>query len=206
MPSITQKPENGQSYTAVVSRSVAPLTWCMHAMTLMPIAHLAVGIPVWGVLFVGSLLYVVGLACFALSWILPFDAPHALAMTYTVIGKGVIGSTLYSGWPLPLMSMIPLLYGIGLLGLKRRYRQTSLAAWVGYDIDTLWRAAWISLCTIVIALILQMGTDSAMWLSGGVTSGYLLLRVARFYLPWRHYLNRPPIKPVNATAEGRGLG
>lgn len=137
----------------------------MHGLTLLPLVHLLVGMPVWCLLIAGSLLYFVGLISLLLSFVIPIDMLQGLAMTYTVLGKSLTGSTLYSGWPLPIMSLIPIAYGLSLLWLKRHYQHATLSTWITYDIDTLWRAAWLSLLALALGIAITDSLDHAMWLS-----------------------------------------
>ena len=183
------------------------LTRLMHGLTLLPLVHLLVGMPVWCLLIAGSLLYFVGLISLLLSFVIPIDMLQGLAMTYTVLGKSLTGSTLYSGWPLPIMSLIPIAYGLSLLWLKRHYQHATLSTWITYDIDTLWRAAWLSLLALALGIAITDSLDNAMWLSGLITSGYLLVRIARFYLPWRVFLQRRLMTPDHsnqAVGEDKG--
>ena len=128
------------------------LKWLMHTMTLAPFAHLAIGLPVYFILFSGSVVYAVGLGLFAVASILPFEFVHSLAITYAVSGKLLVGFTLYQGWPVPLVSLIPALYLTVLLVLRYKLRETNFKQWVAYLVENLWRSILLSLVIMLIGI------------------------------------------------------
>ncbi|MDV5172364.1 hypothetical protein [Photobacterium rosenbergii] len=173
------------------------LKWLLHAMTLAPLAHLAIGLPVYFILFSGSVVYAVGLFLFAVASILPFEFIHSLALTYAVSGKLLIGFTLYQGWPLPLVSLIPALYLTALLVLHYKLRETNFRAWVAYLIENVWRSILLSLAIMLIGITVGLSVHFCALVSGLFAAAYLFYRACHFYVPlWsqvlRAYLNKTP--------------
>ena len=173
------------------------LKWLMHAMTLAPLAHLAIGLPVYFILFSGSVVYAVGLCLFAAASLLPVEFIHSLALTYAVSGKLLVGFTLYQGWPLPLVSLIPALYLTALLVLRYKLRETNFKPWVAYLIENVWRSILLSLVIMLTGLAAGLSVHLCASLSGLFAAAYLFYRICHFYVPlWsqvlRTYLNKPP--------------
>ncbi|KLV05559.1 hypothetical protein ABT56_11380 [Photobacterium aquae] len=165
--------------------------WLLHGMTLAPLAHLVIGVPVYFILFAGSFMYAIGLLLFILGGLLPFEFVQSAAMTYTVSGKLLVGMTFYQGWPVPLFSLIPAAYVILLVIVYHRLKGSNFQPWIGYDIDTLWRTIFLSLVLGIGGLLTGVGLNSAMWISGWGTTGYLLYRICHFYVPlWSRRLRQ----------------
>ncbi|AJR06557.1 hypothetical protein C9J03_20690 [Photobacterium gaetbulicola] len=173
------------------------LKWLMHTMTLAPLAHLAIGLPVYFILFSGSVVYTVGLCLFTAASILPFDFIHSLALTYAVSGKLLVGFTLYHGWPVPLVSLIPALYLIALLILRYKLRDTNFRQWAAYLLENVWRSILLSLLMMLIGIAVGLSIHLCASLSGLLAAAYLFYRVCHFYVPlWskllRSRLNQAP--------------
>ncbi|GAB3518704.1 hypothetical protein [Photobacterium alginatilyticum] len=163
----------------------------MHFLTLAPIAHLFIGMPLFFVIFAGSISYFVGLCLYLLSLVLPVEFAESLALSYTVSGKLLVGSTLYHGWPIPLMSLFPVVYLACLLLLRYRFGSSNFAYWVSYDIETIWRVTLISFAVMAAGIVAGLGMKTAAICSTVVTTLYLLIRIYRFYAPlWGVYLRK----------------
>ncbi|MGR5145171.1 hypothetical protein ACQKP8_01330 [Photobacterium alginatilyticum] len=163
----------------------------MHFLTLAPIAHLFIGMPLFFVIFAGSISYFVGLCLYLLSFAVPIDFTESLALSYTVSGKLLVGSTLYHGWPIPLMSLFPVVYLACLLLLRYRFGSSNFAYWVSYDIETIWRVTLISFAVMAVGIVVGLGMKTAAICSTVVTTLYLLVRIYRFYAPlWGVYLRK----------------
>lgn len=163
----------------------------MHFLTLAPIAHLFIGMPLFFVIFAGSISYFVGLCLYLLSLVIPIDFTESLALSYTVSGKLLVGSTLYHGWPIPLISLFPIFYLACLLLLRYRFGESNFAYWVSYDIETIWRVTLISFAVMAVGVVAGLGMKAAAVCSTIVTTLYLLVRIYRFYTPlWGVYLRK----------------
>lgn len=176
------------------------LKWLMHTMTLAPLAHLTIGLPVYFILFSGSVVYTAGLLLFAIATILPFEFIHSLALTYAVSGKLLIGFTLYQGWPVPLVSLIPALYLAVLLVLRFKLRETNFRQWIAYLVENIWRSILLSLVVMLIGIAFGLSVHLCASLSGLSAAAYLFYRVCHFYVPlWsqllRNHLNKAPHQP-----------
>ncbi|MGR5063622.1 hypothetical protein [Photobacterium sp. DNB22_13_2] len=167
------------------------LKWLMHTMTLAPLAHLAIGLPVYFILFSGSVVYAIGLCLFTIASLLPFEFIHSLALTYAVSGKLLVGFTLYHGWPVPLVSLIPALYLAVLLFLRFKLRNTNFSQWATYLVENVWRSILLSLVVMLIGLAAGLSIHLNASLSGLSATGYLLYRICHFYVPlWSQALRR----------------
>ncbi|MCW8328920.1 hypothetical protein MD588_08870 [Photobacterium sp. SDRW27] len=163
----------------------------MHFLTLAPVAHLFVGMPLFFVIFAGSISYFVGLCLYLLSLVIPIDFTESLALSYTVSGKLLVGSTMYYGWPIPLISLFPVLYLACLIFLRYRFGTSNFAYWVSYDIETIWRVTLISFAVMAVGVVAGLGIKTAAVCSTVVTTLYLLVRIYRFYTPlWGAYLRK----------------
>jgi len=152
-------------------------------------------LPLFFVLFAGSISYFVGICLYLLSLVIPIDFTESLALSYTVSGKLLIGSTLYHGWPIPLISLFPALYLACLIFLKHRLVKTRFAYWVSYDIETIWRVTLISFGVMLAALATGLGVHVAAVCSAITTTLYLLVRIYYFYTPlWSIYLRKRSAK------------
>ncbi|MGR5144633.1 hypothetical protein ACQKPX_23565 [Photobacterium sp. DNB23_23_1] len=174
-----------------MEKNASWLKWLMHAMTLGPLAHLAIGLPVYFILFSGSVVYAVGLCLFTVASLLPFEFIHSLALTYTVSGKLLVGFTLYHGWPVPLMSLIPALYLAVLLFLRFKLRDTNFRQWSTYLVENVWRSIFLSLIVMFIGLAAGLSLHLSAYLSGLSATGYLFYRICHFYVPlWSQVIRR----------------
>ncbi|KHT61453.1 hypothetical protein RJ45_22610 [Photobacterium gaetbulicola] len=159
------------------------LKWLMHTMTLAPLAHLAIGLPVYFILFSGSVVYTVGLCLFTVASIVPFDFIHSLAITYAVSGKLLVGFTLYQGWPVPLVSLIPALYLVVLLILRHKLRDTNFRQWAAYLLENVWRSILLSLLVMLVGIAAGLSIHFCASLSGLLAAAYLFYRICHFYVP-----------------------
>ncbi|PSU30520.1 hypothetical protein [Photobacterium lutimaris] len=171
------------------------LKWLMHTMTLAPLAHLAIGLPVYFILFSGSVVYAVGLCLFTVASLLPFEFIDSLALTYAVSGKLLVGFTLYHGWPAPLISVIPALYLVALLLLRFKLKDTNFSQWAAYLVENVWRSILFSLVVMFIGIGVGFSVHLCAYLSGLSAAAYLFYRICHFYVPlWsrviRRYLNK----------------
>ncbi|MGF1735833.1 hypothetical protein [Photobacterium satsumensis] len=179
------------------------LKWLMHTMTLAPLAHLAIGMPVYFILFSGSVVYTVGLCLFTAASLLPFEFIHSLALTYTVSGKLLVGFTLYHGWPVPLVSLIPALYLITLVFLRFRLRDTNFRQWAAYLVENVWRSILLSLIVMLLGLAAGLSIHFCASLSGLSATAYLFYRICHFYVPlWSQVLRKYQSKTAQHPRSG----
>ncbi|MGF1699484.1 hypothetical protein L4D09_04085 [Photobacterium makurazakiensis] len=159
------------------------IKWLLHGLTVAPLVHILIGLPVFFILFAGSVSYAVGSVLTLFALFLPIDFIHSLAMTYMISGKLLIGVTLYSGWPLTIICLVPTCYLLSLAILGRYLRNTNFEHWIAYNIATTWRVIVLSAVALLIPFAGGLSFSNAAIFSAIISACYLLIRIYHFYVP-----------------------